>query len=212
MINSDKLATLLTAYIDGELDEEQMKEIRKLLESDAALYKSYEAEKQLCETMSKKLPTVKAPDYLRQRIRRDIMRGPEKPTFWQLIHSMFEYRPLATSLAVAAMVVIISLPAYQIVGTGFGPPVSAMKQGFLDGEIICLDCDVFSDGTTNKGHDPELHRPGLRCSNGAIWTILPANGAERILYGRDLLKKKARLVGLIFNDSRYIRVSDFQLL
>ena len=88
----------------------------------------------------------------------------------------------------------------------------AVREAELEGEIICLDCDLFS--VNQKGtvtHDPRMHRPGLRANDGTVWTILQDDDDTRLQYNK-LFRKHASLSGLIFENSRYIRVEAYKLL
>lgn len=212
------ITRLLTGYIDGEISAEERAEVERAVQQDPKLAAELESETKIKSVLREQLEVVKAPTHLRQRIRRDILRADEKPSFSELLSSFFEYRPLATSLAFAVLAILVLVPSYEVVTsrapgllqlTG-GAANTFSTEGTLEGEIICLDCELFSAGM--RSHDVELHRPGLRATDGSIWTIVQKRPEDKMRYGRDLLQKKARLSGLIFPNSRYISVKGYQLL
>lgn len=219
MKKTERIDFLLTGYVDGELDDKQKKEVRALLEESPELRRQITDEENLKKALKEQATVHPAPPYLRRRIRRDIAQEQAKPTFGELIQKLFEYRPLATSMAFAVIALLILLPNYnRIMDTSSLLPTKdsgsnlAVTNGEIDGQIICLDCGLFSASKDPQGHDVELHSPGLRATNGEIWTILRTKEEDKLKYGLELLQKKARLSGLIFENSRYIRVNKYTLL
>ncbi len=214
----ENIKRLLTGYIDDEISAEERVEVEAAIKKNPELAQAMESERKLKGVLKEQLKGVKAPTHLRQRIRRDILRADEKPSFTELVSSFFEYRPVATSLAFAVLALLVFVPSYEVV-TSRAPGLLQLSdgagntyatEGTLEGEIICLDCEVFSAGRAE--HNVQLHRPGLRATDGTIWTIVQKRSEDKQRYGRDLLKKKARLTGIIFKNSRYISVEGYQLL
>jgi len=211
-----KLLELITGYIDGELNEAETKRVEEVLEKSPQLRDFYVAEKRIKKVIRERLAIEKAPFHLRNRIRRQLARYGSRPSFWQLVYSLFEYRPAAASFAFAVIAFLVLLPVYQIVESNGRVPsrsaLPAVREAELEGEIICLDCDLFS--VNQKGtvtHDRRMHRPGLRANDGTVWTILQDDEDTPFQYNK-LLRKHASLSGLIFENSRYIRVAAYKLL
>ncbi|MFQ5651299.1 MAG: anti-sigma factor family protein [bacterium] len=213
----DRCDYLITGYIDGELNEKDRMEVEKLLQESPELLQRYEAECKLKELVTERLQIAKAPAHLRRRIERQIARGGDLPTFWQLIQSLFEYRPVATSFALAVLAFSILLPTFGVM-TSSGDAGRSTSAGLsvhsaqLRGEIICLDCDLFLKYHGVPVRHQVIHRPGLRAEDGAVWTILQDGTGKEIQYNRELLKRKATLFGVVFENPRYISVNKYKLL
>ncbi len=217
--SQEELHELITGYIDGELSVDQTQEVEKLLAGSKELYDYYLSEKRMKEVIKNQLGAVRAPSHLRTRVRRQIARTGYRPGFFELVQGLFDYRPLATSIAFAVIAVLILTPTYRMIVEGHGfvtkPQASqpTVRTASLEGEIICLDCDVFNPHLrTAEGHNPIVHRPGLKGDDGAIWTILGSGKGLTPQYAQTLLRKRATLHGLIFDNPRYIQVDSFELL
>lgn len=215
MKNRDRESFLITGYIDGELSEQEKEQVEKLLKESESFRQQYESEKELKKLLLTKLKSAEAPAYLKARIERKIARGEARPSFWELVQSLFDYRPVATSFATAMLVFLLLLPAYNIITERFAGNTytkSSVHNAQLQGEIICLDCDLFAKHSGTTAQHTILHRPGLKSDDGRIWTILQDDKSQRNPYGRDLLRKKVVLSGILFEDAHYISVSDYKLL
>ncbi len=211
-VDNEKYQTLLTGYIDGELDEQERAEIEELLESDSEFRSLLLAESKLKDAVKTKVGTVKAPGLLRTRVERQLFRKGARPSFWELVQSLFEYRPIASSFAVAMLVLLTLLPVYRASESSQGAHGNRVLTAQLTGEIICLDCDVFSrDGSGVEQHQVIRH-PGVRTEDGSVWTILPKEASGELRYSRELLKRRGTFKGVLFQNAQYIRVNDYKLL
>jgi|GEM_PF-1857972 len=223
--NREQFAAMITGYIDGELSAKDTKKVEKLLAESKEFYDYYLTEKRTKELLKRRVSILRAPLHLRNRIRRQIARTGYRPGFLELLQGLFDYRPVATSLAFSIIAILIVLPNYRMIQNrmiqnGSNSFVShsmeslpPVRNGQLAGEIICLDCDVFNPLLhPSEHHDPLVHRPGLRADDGSIWTILVRKGDNNLKYSRDLLRKHATLTGMIFENSRYIQVNKYEIL
>lgn len=222
---NDNVYQLITAYIDGELSPEQMKEVEQLLSETPEYHEHYLAEKRTKRLIKENAPVLQAPAQLRNRIRRQIARSGYRPSFWELVQGMFDYRPAATGFAFAVIAFFVLLPAYEMISRSAeslmqksDSTAPGAKYDELTGEIICLDCDIFTthrntpQAASYAEHDPVIHHPGLRADDGAIWTILQNPSEEQGHYTRALLQKRAILSGTVFENSRYIHVDGYKVL
>ncbi|MFQ5823847.1 MAG: zf-HC2 domain-containing protein [bacterium] len=216
-------APLITGYIDNELATSIRKEVKVHLDGCPNCYQSYLNEKKLKETVQEKLPTLKAPMYLRRRIRRQLVRNGERPSFLELMQTVFIYRPVAASFALAVMAFLVLFPTYRMmvegsthVSSNLTKVENSAKSGELKGEIICLDCEILSHSEgVSKGqykHDPATHRSGLKSEDGTIWSFVHTNATHELLHNPKYLKKKAQITGTLFKNSRFIFVKGFDLL
>lgn len=216
-------APLITGYIDDELESSKKKEVEVHLDDCPNCYQSFLNEKQLKETVQGKLPTVKAPTYLRRRIRRQLVRNGDRPGFWELVQTIFIYRPATASFALAVIAFLVLFPTYRIMvegSTHVSPNLTKVEEspepGELKGEIVCLDCEILSrsEGTTkgHSSHDPNTHRAGLKSEDGTMWSFVHTNATQELMHNTKYFKKKARIKGTLFRTSHFIYVRDFDLL
>ncbi|MFQ5823724.1 MAG: zf-HC2 domain-containing protein [bacterium] len=209
----------ITGYIDGELNSSKNYEVKAHLDECPDCNKKYLNEKKLKEIIKGRMPNLKAPNYLHRRIRRQLLRKGDRPSFWELVHSLFVYRPFAASFALAVIAFFAFYSTYQMAGNPSGPFVhgknmlaEAIKEAELQGQIICLDCEFLSQNQERTTHDPATHRSGLKIKDGTIWSFIHTNTTHDLLHNQKFLKKKVRVSGTLFKNSRYIYVKNYELL
>lgn len=211
-------APYVTGYIDDELDSSKQNEIKAHLDDCPDCHQSYLNEKNLKKAVKQQLPVLKAPLYLRRRIRRQIIRNGERPSFWELVQSLFIYRPVTASFALTIIAFLVIFPLHQMMIEN-SPQLSTdlnhseySKEAKLHGEIICLDCEILSRSEGVYTHDPETHRSGLKSEDGVIWSFVHTTSTHELMHNPKYLKRKARVNGTLFSNSRFIFVKNFELL
>lgn len=209
--NCDKFAILITRYIDGELDTFAENEVKAHFQVCSECNETYKQEVQVKKLLRERLPIVKAPAYLRSRIRRSLIRDGKRPGFWQLVHSLFLYRPVTASFAMALIAFLVLLPTIQLLENPFSASEEESSTGHLKGEIVCLDCEFRTKSGVSPAHD-QAHRHGLKADNASIWTFVQPNSNKELLQDPEILRKKARVSGILFQKSHYIYVQEFELL
>jgi hypothetical protein len=60
-------------------------------------------------------------------------------------------------------------------------------------------------------HDA-IHRLGLRCKDGRLWSILPSEIGRELARDPSRFRRQVRLVGHLFQGVRYIEVKGFSLI
>ncbi len=210
--NCDKFLVLITRYIDDELDASGKSKVKTHLNDCSKCNQTYTEEVQVKKLVRERLPIVKAPANLRSRIRRNLIRDGNRPGFWQLVHSLFLYRPMTASFAMALIAFLILLPAVQSPDNPFNVQGEQTKIAQLEGEIICLDCEFRSKSGVSPAHDPQAHRHGLKAEDESIWTFVQASSNNELLQDQKLLRKKALVSGILFRKSHYIYVQEYELL
>jgi len=208
----DKFSVLITRYIDDELDVSGKNEVKTHLQECSKCNEAYEQEAQVKKLLRERLPIVKAPAYLRSRIRRNLIRDGNRPSFWQLVHSLFLYRPVTASFAMALIAFMVFLPTVQLLDNPFNVVEEQAKTAQLKGEIICLDCEFRSKSGVSPAHDPQAHRHGMKAEDESIWTFVQASSNNELLQDQKLLRKKALVSGIFFRNSQYIYVQEYKLL
>ncbi|MCG8605651.1 zf-HC2 domain-containing protein [bacterium] len=206
-----KYASWITGYIDGELNASQRQEIKTHLADCSECKGAYLSELRVKKTIKERLPIYEAPVTLQRRIRRQIANSESKPGLRQLLHPIFVYRPLSVSLSLAFLMLLIFLPVYQQIR--YQPEaLSTSRNVEVNGEIVCLDCEVFSkEGESEVPHEG-IHRAGIMTEDHRIWTFVNALALESVLHSRESIRKKARIIGDLFPNARYMYVKNYELL
>ncbi len=210
--NCDKFSVLVTRYIDDELDVSRKNEVKTHLQECFECNETYEQEVLVKKLLRERLPIVKAPTYLRSRIRRNLIRHGNRPGFWQLVHSLFLYRPVTASFAMALMAFMVFLPTVQLLDSPFNAVEEQTKTEQLKGEIICLDCEFRSKSGVSPAHDPQAHRHGLKAEDKSVWTFVQPNSNKELLHDPKMLRKKTLVSGILFRNAQYIYVQEYKLL
>lgn len=208
----DRFSVLITRYIDGELKPMDRDEVKTHLGQCSKCKEDYLQEIQVKNLVKDRLANVKAPAHLQSRIRRNLIRSGSRPGFWQLLHSMFLYRPVATSFALALIALLMFLPTIQIIESPFDLLGRGTETAKLEGEIICVDCEFLSNNLGNAVHDQATHRSGLQAEDETIWTFVRGNSNKELFQDQSLLRKKALVSGILFRNSQYIYVQEYKLL
>lgn len=214
--NCNKFNELITSYIDDELDVRRRKQVQSHLEACSECNDHYLGELNVKKLLKSQLPEIKAPVQLRHRIRRQLARKGSRPGFWQLIQSLFVYRPIAASAALAAIAFFALFPRFEI-RNKISPLLDSHSEQIaevqdLKGKIVCLDCEFLSRNIKSVAHDNLTHRPGLKTDNNSIWTFLHTTNIQELLHNQEFLNKNAVVSGILFENSRYIQVNDYKLL
>jgi mycothiol system anti-sigma-R factor len=206
-----KYASLITGYIDGELNAEQKQETKAHLADCPECESAYLSELRVKKTIKQRLPIYEAPITLQRRIRRQIASSESKPGLRQLLHPIFVYRPLSASLSLAFLMLLILVPIYQQFRYQHDA-FSTSRNVEVNGEIVCLDCEVFSkEGESEVPHEG-VHRAGIMTEDQRIWTFVNAPALESVLHSRESNPKKARIIGDLFPNARYMYVKNYELL
>jgi anti-sigma factor (TIGR02949 family) len=208
----------ISGFIDGELKPSERYEVKAHLDDCPNCNKQYLNEKKLKKLVKERVPTVKAPNYLHRRIRRQLVRKGDRPRFWELVHSLFVYRPLAASVALALVAFLVVYPTFQMGGNPFGrssedrESAETVEDVELQGQIVCLDCEFLSLSHEKGSHDATMHRLGLRSKDGTIWSFVHTNTTHDLLFNESFIRKNVSVSGKLFNKSRYIYVKNYKLL
>lgn len=207
-------ASLITGFIDDELDPETRQLVKEHLNECQWCNENYAREKQIKRIVSERVKIQKVPGYLHNRIRRQLIREGDRPGFFDIMRSLFVYRPMAASLTMAVVAVLIIMPMYlwSTSTQSFSGTKESALTGELTGEVFCLDCEFLSRYVTNVKHDPQTHRAALRCQDGIIWTCLQSNETQRLFEDPNAYKKKTLVSGVLFTKSHYVIVEDYELL
>ncbi len=204
-LDKTEIKSLITGYIDGELNEVDVKKVKELLENSKEFKNLYEAEMEIKGLVTQRVQKGKAPVELKRRIKRQISRQNGRPGFAQLVSELFEFRPMTSSFAMAAIAILILLPNLSKLSSP-----NAVEFMQISGEVVCLDCNILSKHIDVPEHTDQVHRPGIRGDDGSIWTII--QNSQGLNVDMSFLRKKIQISGLAFNELRYIKVEEYHLL
>lgn len=205
-------ATLITSLIDNELSNKQKDEVQQHLDDCPECLDSYKNESKVKVLLRERLPNYQAPLSLRSRIRRQLARYGARPGFWEIIQSLFIYRPIPAMLTVAALLIFMLVPPLALNNISFNSHESGIVHAAqLEGEIICLDCEMQSLTGHKIPHSHNvIEKPGLKTKDGKIYTFIQNSIMGTPLMSPEYLKKNVRIEGTLFEDAQYIQVNDFQ--
>ena len=133
-----KFSELITSYIDDELDARRRKKVQSHLGTCSECNDHYLSELNVKKLLKLQLPEIKAPVQLRHRIRRQLARKGSRPGFWQLIQSLFVYRPIAASAALTAIAFFALFPSFEMINK-----TSPLLDSRSDWTIFPLDWTLF---------------------------------------------------------------------
>ena len=214
----ERMAPLITGYLDGELAAQEVTEVEEHLQQCSYCSQRFEAEKRVKMLIRERVPVVKAPAVLHRRIRRRLARAEGRPSFSKLVTALFEYQPVATSLALALIAFLVFLPTFELLRQNAVPEAprrlalaSQASRAEVVGEIICLDCEFLAQSVRSVQHD-QRHRLGIKTEDNKVWTFLVSDRYEELGNSVELLRKKARISGIFFSTSHYVKVEEYRLL
>lgn len=210
-------APLITGLIDNELDAAHLQEVTQHLEKCPDCKHQYVTEMDLKAIVKERFTFFKAPSYLQPRIRRQLVRNGETPSFWELLHSLFIYRPAAASFALALIAFLVVFPTYQMVAEQTRlHKIQVVEQiseaGVLEGQIICIDCEFAPKQNGAPKHDPATHRSGLKMVDGTVWSFIHTAASDDLLHNPKYLRKEAKIYGTVFTNSHFVYVKKFEVL
>lgn len=216
----NRFPEMITGYVDGELSNDKSRELEAEFDKNPDLKNEYVAESRLKKIIKSKAAVSGAPNGLRQRIERAVAREQaDPPTFLTLLFSLFEYRPVVMSAALAFLILLMFLPStlglFQRIPHEAGVSTVRFSPGVvkMQGRIICLDCDVFANHKSTSLNHSQIHTPAVVTDSGEIWTIVVDNKAgKEIKADVDLLQREAIVEGRTFGSAQYIEVDRYTLL
>ena len=213
--NCDRYAVLITGLVDEELDEGDARTVRHHLDECPGCNAKFVTEKNIKRIVKEGITSNAAPAYLKTRIRHNLMRQGVRPGFWQLLRTVFTYRPVAAALAVSFIFAAIILPAIYLQWSNQAAHwLSRSGHNYVElrGEIICLDCECLQDQIKPTEKELMMHRFGIRTDDHSVWTFLYTSATKDLMGNHQMLKKRIAVTGRLFESSHYIQVNTYRLL
>jgi mycothiol system anti-sigma-R factor len=201
----------IAGYVDREIAPSQVSVISRHLQDCPGCAEEATAQQKVKNLVREHAQHVPAPASLRAAIRRRLNQdspGAGYLAFWQ---DMLQQRPIpALATTAALLLLLLGVTMYFILPKPWSRPNPATPfvLGSIEGEIICIDCDLLNLTHTPYVHDA-AHRIGLRCKDGNIWSILRTEQCHELSKN---FRRQVRIVGNLFAGLQYIEVKEFSLI
>jgi len=214
MTPCDKIKDQLSAYLDQEITEAQVREIAAHLEKCPPCLEAAEAERAIKTLVHERAKTCCASPQLHARIRRELENANERSGFWRLVREVFALHPAPAFAALT--VIVLATSALTYLGgsaiASLSDPIAYQTNARLEGNLICADCHLMMVTKTPCAHDAATHRLVLKCADGKIWNLVQSPQGRELL---QTLSETTRLVqteGYLFPSAGYMQVTNFKVM
>jgi mycothiol system anti-sigma-R factor len=203
----------LAGYVDQEIEPAQASSITQHLGKCPGCAQEANAQSEVKTFVREHAQQVPAPAHVRAEIRRTLERESSRPGFLSQLRALFERQPLPVIATAAILMMLSGFATYFFLPSQTAPSGADVQfvNGSLEGEIICVDCTLMDMTDTQYTHDT-IHRLGLRCKDGRLWSILPSAQGRELARDPSRFRRQVRLVGHLFQSVRYIEVKEFSLI
>lgn len=203
----------IAGYVDREIEPAQMTAISHHLEDCPGCAEEATAQQKMKDLVREHAPHAPAPASMRAKIRRRLDQEASGSSFLALLSELLQQRPLYALAAAMMLVVLSGLTTYFIWQKPAPQAMPALPGtqfvvGSIEGELICIDCDLLNLTATPYTHDA-THRVGLRCTNGHIWSILRTEQCAPLSQN---FHRRVRIVGHLFEGMHYVEVKEFSFI
>jgi mycothiol system anti-sigma-R factor len=206
----------LAGLVDGEIDADAAVEINAHLERCPGCSDKEKTQRAIKAILANPAVRQSAPAEVRTRIARSIGHLPERLTFKALVKRLFEFQPLPAFASIALLLVVSSLVAFWGARKMPGQPsqtdpLAIVMNSQMEGEVVCVDCDLLSISKTPFVHDA-THRLGLRCNAGHYWSILQTGKGSELSSVAHLMHRRILVKGNIFPTQHLVEVTDYSVI
>jgi mycothiol system anti-sigma-R factor len=208
-----KIQDQLAGYVDQEIEPARASTITQHLGKCPGCAQEASVQSEVKSLVREHAQVVPAPAHVRAEIRRTLERESARFGFLSQLRMLFQRQPLPV---VATTIILMMLSGFATHlffprQTVLGGNEVRFVGGSLEGEIICVDCTLMDVTDTPYTHDA-IHRLGLRCKDGKLWSILPSEQGRELARDPGRFRRQVRLVGNLFENVRYIEVKEFSLI
>lgn len=215
MTPCDKIKDQLSAYLDQEITEAQLREIAAHLEKCPPCKDAAESERAIKALVHERVKPCCAPPQLLSRIRYGLANAQERAGFWQLVREVFALHP-APAFAALALIVLGTSALTFFAGTAatdhLSNPIAYQTNARLVGNIICADCHLMMVTKTPCSHDATTHRLVLKCADGKIWNIVLSPQGRELLQTQSESSRLVQTEGYLFPQAGYMQVTNFKVM
>jgi len=200
----------LAGYVDRELEPGQANTVSRHLQDCPGCAEEANAQQSMKNLVHEKSPRLAAPAHLRAEIRRRLDQENSGFSFWAQLRQLFVLYPapaLATAVALIFLSGLLTYFAFPQTSPLAGS-AEPFTTGSIEGEIICIDCDLLALVKAAYVHDT-THRVGVRCKDGHLWSILRSEKSQE-LSGQ--MHRQVRISGNLFENAQYVKISEFSVI
>lgn len=200
----------IAGYVDHELEPAQSQTVSRHLQDCPGCAEAAHTQQKMKSLVREKSATLATPVHLRSTIRRSLMRDDAGFSFWAQVQQLFTLQPLPALATVVVLIFLSGLLAYFVLpkNAQLAGDNTTFVAGTLEGEIICIDCDLLHSLKTENVHDA-AHRVGVRCQDGRLWSILRSEQSAA-LAGQ--MHRRVRVVGNLFEKMHYVEIREFSII
>jgi mycothiol system anti-sigma-R factor len=200
----------IAGYVDRELDTPQVNVVSRHLQDCPGCAEEANAQQKMKDLVRDNARSIPAPARVRAEIRRRLDQEIFGFGFWEQIRRLFLLQP-APAIATAIVMMMASGLTTYFVFQKQVQRASSYEQffaGSIEGEIICVDCDLLDIVKTPYTHDA-AHRVGVRCPDGHVWSLLRSEKSQALSAN---MRRRVRIVGRLFEQMQYVEVEEFSLI
>ncbi|MDZ7359439.1 MAG: zf-HC2 domain-containing protein [candidate division KSB1 bacterium] len=200
----------IAGYVDRELAPSQVHMVSRHLQDCAGCAEEADAQQKMKDLVRDNAKSIPTPARVRAEIRRRLDQQNFGFGFWEQIRQLFLLQPAPAIATVLVLMLLSGLTASFVLSTqsqrasSYGQFVA----GSIEGEIICVDCDLLEIVKTPYIHDA-THRVGVRCPDGHVWSLLRSEKSQVLSAN---MHRRVRIVGRLFKQMQYIEVEEFSLI
>jgi mycothiol system anti-sigma-R factor len=197
----------IAGYVDQEIEPVRASTISQHLDKCPGCAQEANAQREVKTLVHEHAKQVPAPAHVRAEIRHTLEHAPSRFGFLSQLRMLFEWQPLPTMATAIMLMALSGIGTYYFSQGRVLPRGSDVQfvEGSLEGEIICIDCTLMDVTATPYTHDA-IHRLGLRCKDGKLWSILPSDQGRELARDQSRFHRRVRLVGHLFQNTQYIEV------
>jgi|GEM_PF-1498458 len=200
----------IAGYVDRELDTPQVNVVSRHLQDCPGCAEEATAQQKIKDLVRENAGSIPAPAHVRAEIRRRLDQEIFGFGFWEQIRQLFLLQPVPAIAAVVVLMLLSGLTASFVLPTQSQRASSygGFVAGSIEGEIICVDCDLLEIVATPYIHDAG-HRVGVRCQDGHVWSLLRSEKSQALSTN---MRRRVRIVGRLFEQMQYVEVKEFSLI
>jgi mycothiol system anti-sigma-R factor len=200
----------IAGYVDHELEPSQSQTVSRHLQDCPGCADAVNAQQKMKNLVREKSAARAAPAHLRAAIRRSLEREHAGFSFGAQVRQLFALQPMPALAAVVALMFLSGLLTYftfshsaSLLGDN-----TTFVAGRLEGEIICIDCDLLDLLKTAYVHDA-THRVGVRCQDGRLWSVLRSEKSDAL---SSQMHRRVRVVGNLSEKMQYVEIREFSII
>ncbi len=207
-MNCKNCENYVSAYIDGELEENLVTEFEQHISECANCQTLFQAEKRMKQIVVEFYHPEKAPFSLRSGVRRDLSKQHAKVGFFRALL----VKPAALIATVVVLLMIVSV-AYQVYRTGqISEQLAVNYKEQIHGKIDCINCYLANTEYAHKFCAEYGHYLGLITDTGEIYSFIPNKMSRELQNHEEYAHNKVEITGFVYHNANFIEVENFKIL